>query len=213
MYKLKDMITNPTTELTEETKETLNLLYELAEGKAESFETKITNNLRTARNLTVPITVILKSHQEIRVITSDTTDNDITEAIQETLNHIISGGTDNIINGITRLIHTDLHTVLDDTKGKERTETRYYIATEGLSIVRLDFMYWSRHINATNTDNYVKKCLMYTVVKSSVDLSKLSFNAFLSEYQKQLSKCSFNIDELKQEIQHIQEIYKLFNPF
>lgn len=215
MGKLREVITNPTKELTEETKEALNLLYELSEAKAQAFETQIAASLRTAgtvENPTIPITEILGSHQEIRVITSETTDQSITDNVSGALKSMISGGSDNIINGITGLIDTGLHIVLGASKGEECFEKSYYIATDGLSIVRLDLMYWCRHISAANIIKHAEKSLVCTAVKSSVDLSRLSFNGFLSAYQKQLSRCSFNIEELKQEILNAKEIYALFNP-
>ena len=213
MGKLREVIANPTKEMTEETKEALNLLYELSEAKAQAFETQIAANLRTAgtvENPTIPITEILGSHQEIRVITSETTDQSITDNVSKSLKSMISGGSDNIINGITGLIDTGLHIVLGASKGEECFEKSYYIATDGLSIVRLDLMYWCRHISAANVIKHAEKSLVCTAVKSSVDLSKLSFNGFLSAYQKQLSRCSFSIEELKQEVLNAKEIYALF---
>jgi len=215
MAKLKEVISSPTKQLTEEVKETLNLLYELSEGKANNYEKQIKTDLRTAgtvENPTVPIVEILGAHQEIRVITKNSPDEDITKEVGEGLKKIISGGSDKIIDGIAGLIDTGLRTVLGAAKGEEAFEQSYYIATEGLSIIRLDLMYWSRHINAANVMEHAEKSLVCVVVKSSVDMSKLSFNAFLSAYQKQLSRCSFSIDELKEEIQNAKEIYALFNP-
>lgn len=214
MGKIKEIIqsADQTKEMTTETKETLNLLYELSKEKAEAFEAKIYSSLRTAgttENPTIPITNILGSCQEVRVTTSNTPNTDVTENIATTLKSILTGSTDGIINGLTGLIDTALTVVLGAAKGEERQEHSYYISTDGLSIVRIDLMYWCRHITAGSITKYAEKSLVCTAVKSSVDLNKISFNSFLSSYQAQLKRCNFSNEEIFAEIKNAKEIFQL----
>lgn len=213
MGKLKEIISSvdQSQEITAETKETLNLLYELSKEKADSFAKEISTKLRTAgtsENLTIPITQELGSHQEVRVITSSTPDQDIVDNIGNSLKQILTGCKNDIIGGLTGLINTGLTTVLGAAEGEERFEHSYYIATEGLAIVRMDLMYWSRHITASGITKYAEKSLVCTAVKSSVDVNKIDFNTFLAAYQAQLLRCSFEQEQLLEEIRNAKKIYE-----
>ena len=214
MGVIKDVIkkADQTPGITAEIKETLNLLYELSKQKADLFEEKIAKDLRnagTTENPTVPITVKLGSHQEIRVTTANTPDGDITKGISEALKSVLAGSKDGIIDGLTSLINTGLKVVLGAGEGEEREEHTYYIATEGLAIVRLDLIYWSRHITAASITKYAEKSVVCTAVKSSVDVTKIDFNAFLASYQAQLIRCKFNESQLEDELKNAKRIYNL----
>lgn len=214
MGVIKDVIkkADQTPGVTAEVKETLNLLYELSKQKADLFEEQIAKNLRnagTTENPTIPITVKLGSHQEIRVTTANTPDKDITDGISTALKSVLTGSKDGIINGLTSLIDTSLRVILGAGEGEEREEHTYYVATEGLAIVRLDLIYWSRHITASSITKYAEKSVVCTAVKSSVDLSKIDFNAFLASYQAQLVRCKFSDEQLQEELINAKKIYKL----
>lgn len=214
MGVIKDVIkkADQTPGVTAEIKETLNLLYELSKQKADLFEEKIAKDLRnagTTENPTIPITVKLGSHQEIRVTTTDTPDEDITKGISEALKSVLTGSKDGIIDGLTSLINTGLKVILGAVEGEEREEHTYYIATEGLAIVRLDLIYWSRHITAASITKYAEKSVVCTAVKSSVDVTKIDFNAFLASYQAQLIRCKFNDSQLEEELKNARRIYNL----
>lgn len=198
--------------VTAEVKEALNLLYELSKQKADLYEEKIARDLRnagTTENPTVPITVKIERRQEIRATTSNTPDKDITEGIKTALKDILAGSKDGIIDGLTSLINTGLKAVLGVGEGEEREEHTYFISTEGLSIVRLDLIYWCRHVTAASITKYAEKSVVCTAVKSSVDVNKIDFNAFLAAYQAQLVRCKFDESQLEDELKNARKIYNL----
>ncbi len=212
MSVVRDIISkaDSTPGMTAEIKETLNLLYELSKQKADAFENEILTSLRTAgtvENQTVPTKFKLASHQEIRVTTQKTPNDDIMKGVGGALKSILTGTKDNVIGGLTDLINTGLTAILGAGEGEERMEHAYYIATDGMSIVRLDLMYWSRHISASGITKYAEKSLVCTAVKSSVDLEKLDFNSFLSAYNAQLVRCKFKDEQLLEELQNARRIY------
>lgn len=214
MSVIKDIVEkeDPAKQKTAEIKEALNLLYQLSKQKADIFAEQIAKDLRnagTTENRTVPITVILGNHQEIRAITKDTPDGDITKGIGNALKQVLTRSKDDIIDGLTALIDTGLKAILGVGEGEERQEHTYYVATEGMSIVRLDLIYWCRCITASGITAYAEKSIVCTAVKSSVDVAKIDFNAFLAAYQAQLVRCKFNDDQLKEELKNAREIYKM----
>lgn len=217
MGALKSIIqsVDSTPSTTKDIKETLHLLYDLSESKASGFETMISDSLRTAgtrENPTFPITLVNGTHKEIRVTTSTTPNQDITKGIGDALSNILTGSKENIIGGLTSIINAGLTVLLGAGAGEERMDHTYYIATDGLAIVRLDLVFWVRCITAESITKYAEKSIVCTACKSSVDLSKVDFNSFLSAYQAQLGRCNFKQDELKNEIKNAKEIYELLVP-
>lgn len=195
-----------------EIKELLNVLYNYGTEKAKVFEDTIDADLRTAgtpENKTVPVSAKIASHQEIRVTTKDTPDTDITDTIGTVLKEVLTGTKDGIIDGLTDLIDTGLKVVLGAGEGEEREDHTYYIATEGLAIVRLDLRYWCRQVTAESITKYAEKSIVCTAVKSSVDVNKIDLNTFLATYSVQLSKCQIPDDQLKEEIKNAKDIYEL----
>lgn len=212
MSVIKDVLKNvdQTEDVSAEVKDTLHLLYDLSKEKAENFENKIDANLRTAgtpENRTVAVSSTLASHQEIRVITKKTANEDITDKVKTALKDIFKGKK-KIVDGLAGLISTSLKVVLGEGEGTEQEEHAYYIATEGLAIVRLDLMYWCRDITAKSITAYAEKNFVCVAVKSSVNVSKLSLNTFLSVYNDLLSKCNIDETQINKEIQNAKEIYE-----
>lgn len=217
MSKIKNAIKSVDTTLdnANEIKEILQLLYELSDEKATTFQNTISEDLRTAgtiENPTVPISYKLASLKEIRITTSETPSEFISE-IGESLKSIITGTSDGVINGISSLINTGLKTILGAGEGEERLRKEYYIATEGLSIVRLDVMMWSRSITATSITKYAEDSIVCVVEKSSVDLSKVDFNSFLSAYNIQLLKSNLEEQNILEEIENAKKVYKELTDF
>lgn len=214
MSTIRDAIDtiDPTMDKAKEAKELLQLLNELASEKSNLYQTSIAQSLRTAgtpENKTVPISAELLSQNDIRVITSSTPNDDITKAISEGLKSILVGTKDGIIDGIIKLVDTGINTVLGCAEGQEREGTFYGITTDGMSIVRLDMMYWSRNITASGLTKYAEKSVVCATKKSSVDLGKVDFNTFLSVYRDQLAKFKMSEDDIMEEIKHAKKIYKL----
>ena len=59
---------------------------------------------------------------------------------------------------------------------------------------------------------HAEKSLVCVVVKSSADMERVSFDAFLSAYQKNLIQCNFSREEFCVELDKAKEIYQLHNP-
>lgn len=195
-----------------EIKEILNLLHIYGVKKAEDFENTIDKDLRTVGTLdnkTVPVSEIIASHQEIRVTTKDPSDSDMTNTIGSVLKEVLTGTKEGIIDGLTDLINIDLKVIMSAEEGEEREGHTYYIATEGLGIVRLDLRYWCRQVTAESITKYAVKSIVCTAVKSSVNVSKIDLNTFLTTYSVQLSRCQIPDDQLKEEIENARKIYEL----
>lgn len=195
-----------------QTKELLQLIYELSEEKSITFANEIDAALRTAgtaENMTIPVVSILADQKEIRAVSSNTPSGDITDSIKKSLSGFIKGTTDGVIDGLVTLIDEGLQVVLGSSAGEERKDVRYYVCTDGLSIVRLDVIHWCRNIASTGITDKVEKSVVSIAKKSSVDLEKIDFNAFLSVYNEQLQKSGMSQQELIDAIQYAKKVYNI----
>lgn len=211
MSKVKDLLNDQAVAAKKDVKETLGLLYELAQNKSEIFGKEIEKDLRTAgtnENRTVPVVYTVNTFEEIRVATASSLEK-ITTSIKDSIKDILAGSSDKIVDGITNLVQTVVTALLGVSEGQENYKKCYYIATDGLSLVRLDMYFWSRSISVDTIKSYAEKSLVCTIYKSTIDVSKINFNTFLSIYQEQLNRMDFKSEGLKQEIEHAKEIFKL----
>jgi hypothetical protein len=193
-------------------KELVENLAKLAEAKAEFFELQISTNLLTAGsadNRTVPVEAVLDSATETHALTSGSL-KEIGDAVSRSLKSFLSGSKDDILNGVGDLIHDALKVFLGDGSASMDTLKRYYVMTEGLSIVRVDLMAWVLNVEAQSLKTKVEKVSAFSVVKSAVDLSKVKFNTFLNFYSTQLARAKLDDERIGAALSEAHEIYARF---
>lgn len=197
-----------------EVKESLKILMELAESKSRVFEESIKNDLllgKTSDNLTVPITKIIQSKTEFRAITQNT-GSDLVSNIATSLGTIFSGD-GNILKGIAGLVSTGLESITGTGAGEESEIRMYSVVAEYPAIVRFDFAFWHRKIEAAAISKHLEQVFACVAYKSAVNLSKLDFNDFLALYGPVLTAAvGQNRKLLMQMIEQSKKIYEIFAP-
>jgi hypothetical protein len=202
---------DPTPDKAKEITLALELLFECAEKKHEIQENFLNNFLRTAgtaENPTVPITSILGWHTETRAYVKD----DATKLVGEVTGAVkkfIGGSNTEIIDGIGALLATGLELILGSGSGSESEMRSYFIAIDGLSIIRMDVLAWQRHIEAKGFTSKIEHAMTFTASKASVDVDKITFNTFLQAYKAQLENMKIPPNELKKKIIESKEIFEL----
>lgn len=73
--------------------------------------------------------------------------------------------------------------MLGDKEGSESTTEKYYVAMDGVSIVRIDSMGRQRSITVKSLIENVEKVTAFTMAKSTVNTAETDFNTFLDLYQ------------------------------
>lgn len=207
MSKVKDLINNQVDKKLAEVKDILSILYDAAEAKSKLFGEEIERSLRTAgqeENLTVPIGFIIDTFEEIRVTTQNS--EKIVDKIRDSVKDILTGSSDKVVDGITGMVKTVVDAILGVSQGIENYKKCYYIATDGLSIVRLDMYFWARSISVQAIKDYAEKSLVCTIYKSTIDVDKINFNTFLAVYQEQLGRMNLKKQDLIAEIQNAKDI-------
>ncbi len=194
-------------------KELIEALAQLAEAKADFFDLEIQESLQQAgtANKTVPIEAILDSRKETHAFSS-TASTLILDRVTSSIKDFIAGGQDNVINGVANLLSTAITAFMGEGTANSSTLERYYVMTEGYSIVRIDVKCWYQSIIASGISQHVQKVSAFVGVKSAVDLTAVKFNTFLNLYQRQLNSANMAAVDVQSELEKAREIYDLLRP-
>lgn len=188
----------------------LNLISELAEQKVTEFGMAIRDSLRTAgnpENRTIPVTEILASHSEYRAYVKADVSKIATE-VSAAIKKFVSGGSDEIIDGVADLVTTGLEAILGSGQAIQQEMHSYYIIVQDYAIVRYDISAWARSIEANGITSHIEHAMAIQAFKSSVDVMKISFNTFLIAYGQQLSQMGFDKQAVLQYLDAAEEVYK-----
>ena len=175
-------------EVKKEIGETLALLMEMCDLKIERFEHELEEKLKTGKidddSLLIPIDHIINHWTDYRCKTKET--NNILEKVKESITEICKGTTESVINGISSIITNALDAVIGTGEGSEHITKLYTCCIDGsgeaAALVRYDMMVWTRNITASALSTYMESAFAMVLYKSSINVSKISFNDFRSIY-------------------------------
>ena len=187
----------------------LSLISELAENKSIEFERRVEESLRTAgtvENRTIPVTEIIAKHREYRAYVKSDAGKIATE-VSGAIKKFVSGGSDDIIDGISDLVTTGVEALIGGGSASQQELTSYYIVVQDYGIVRYDISAWSRSVEARGITAQIECALAFQATKSSVDVTKLSFNTFLIAYGQQLNSMGFSETEIEKYLDYAEKIY------
>lgn len=189
-------------------------LESLAEEKANGFKAAITDSLLAAGtgiDRTIPISTIDDFTYETHAYNSQNA-NAIESTITSSINDFVQGGTQNILNGITNILTTAITALFGDTSASEQEVQRYFVATEGIALVRLDFMGWKRSVSSTSITSTNQQVSAFVMMKSTVDVEKLDFDTFLTTYQDVLAMAAppLTADQITAELTSVKQVFQDF---
>jgi len=214
MSVVKDVINSfdSSDELAQVQKEAVEALAALGNSKAEVFKMEIQESLMSAgngTNLTVPVSAVLRSLVDVRAYSS-TESGHIGDVVKNALSSFIKGTSESIIDGLGSLISETLSVFLGSASASTGTIEEYYVATEGLSIVRVDMKAWYLNVSSSSIKQKMERITAVVAVKSVVDLAKIDFSTFLNLYQQQLLESGMDRQQLKDALQEAKDIYNDF---
>ena len=163
----------------------LDTLSELAKVKADLFNEKIElklANAGTGIDKTIPISQVQDSIYETHAYTSNSS-TEIAKTVTTAIKGFVSGGKENVTNGISSLITAAIKGLFGDESAEDLIFEKYYVILEGAALVRLDMMGWKRSIKASALSERIEQVSAFVLYKSSVSLKEVSFNTFLDFYQ------------------------------
>lgn len=219
MGKLKNIVNkaDKSQEIAAEVQEALNTLMELSEMHMSNYYDELLANLKegkigdASQQLRVPITYVVSEYKEVRATTQDTGTN-LLPAILETIGGMVDDkSTDGILNGIGSIVQDALNTILGAGEGMETSTECYAVTVDYPAIVRYDFSFWGRVVEAKSIRDHCESAIACVAVKSAVDVKRLAFNDFLTLMAPVLNR-GFGSDQTKimEMIQKARDVYKMY---
>lgn len=196
-----------------EQKEAIKALEELGKAKADIFVRDIQSSLMTAgdekSNKTVPITFMIGSKMEVRAFSAKETGN-IGGVVTTALTSFLSGNKDNIVNGIGNLITSALGIFLGQGEASTDTIEMYFVATDGLSPVRVDIKAWYYGVTAKSITTKMERVTTVVATKSVIDVTRIDLGTFLYLYQSQYDVNKMSQKELTDAVNGAADVYNTF---
>ena len=127
--------------------------------------------------------------------------------VADAIEKFVSGGSENIINGIADLVTTGITGILGAGQGTEQEMRSYYIIAQSRALVRYDIYAWRRLIEAQGITEKIESCMAIYASKASIKVEDLDLNTFLLGYEDQLYKMGFPEDETLKYIDYAEEVY------
>lgn len=197
----------------EEQLEAVRALETLGAAKAEIFVRDIQTSLLTAgeekSNKTVPVTFVVGSRKEIRAFSSSEAGN-IGRVVNDSLASFLSGKKENIVNGIGNLVSNAMNIFLGEGEASSDTIEMYYVATDGLSPVRVDIKSWFQCVQAKSITSRMERVVTVVATKSVIDVNRIDLGTFLYLYQGQFDVNTMTQKELSDAIDAAADIYNKF---
>lgn len=196
-----------------EQEEAVKALAELGMAKAEIFIRDIKESLVTAgdekSNKTVPVTFMVGSKKEVRAFSSSESGN-IGKVVTESLTSFLSGDKKTIISGIGNLVSSALNIFLVEGAATSDTIEMYYVATDGLSPVRVDMKAWYHRVIAKSITTKMERVVTVVATKAVIDVTRIDLGTFLYLYQGQFNANEMTMEQLSAAIDAAAEVYNKF---
>ena len=196
-----------------EQQEAVKALAELGMAKAEIFIRDIKESLTTAgdekSNKTVPITFMVGSKKEVRAFSSSEAGN-IGKVVANSLTAFLSGDKNTIISGIGNLASSALNIFLGEGSASSDTIEMYYVATDGLSPVRVDMKAWYQSVTAKSITTKMERIVTVVATKAVIDVTRIDLGTFLYLYQGQFNASEMTMEQLSTAIDAAADVYNKF---
>ncbi len=193
--------------------EAVRALEALGSAKAEIFVRDIQTSLLTAgeerSNKTVPVTFMVGSRKEVRAFSSSEAGN-IGTVVNDSLASFLNGNKDTIIKGVGNLIGSAMNIFLGEGEATSDTIEMYYVATDGLSPVRIDIKSWFQSVTAKSITSKMERIVTVVATKSIIDVNRIDLATFLYLYQGQFDVNNMTQDELTKAIDAAANVYNKF---
>lgn len=191
-------------------KEVLETLVQSANQQAEIFMMETMNSINgNEKDNKIPIASLVDQTKEVRAMTSKSM-SDLKKTVGSSVDSFLNGGSD-VVKGIGKLLSGTLTVFLGEGIASSDKIEKYFVLTEGLSIVRFDVKCWYQTVVTKSIHTQAEKIVCVVGTKSIVDFSKIDLSTFIYFYQKQLRQSGLTAADLENEIKNVKQIYSEFH--
>ncbi|MEQ9862644.1 hypothetical protein OI450_07065 [Pectobacterium cacticida] len=192
-------------QLSDETKEALSFLSELANKQLTLYKLTITDELKNAeQSKTLPITAIINRDGQTRSYLKKEADN-INKVVDEAAGMFIDE--QSIATGIGNIIKLLVSSFLGSSEGEEVYREKYLCYTDGISLLRFDFLAWKRNVKTQSLLTHTESVSAYYYTISVVDVTKVDFQTFAALYKDVLKSAGDSAEEIIKSLDDLHKIY------
>lgn len=199
----------------------LETLSKLANSKAELFDLKIRENLRTSgtqNNQNVPIETIIQSKKKTFAHSGEGVDK-IQELVSGVFQSLSTGSLVKGVEGVTSAIGTVVSNFIGGTDGDDQYEEHYVVYREGYSLCRMDYIVWKLNLKTSGLlTTKETNVVALAMVKSTADVSRCKLGTIMNMYQAQFmdefeggKDASTGKTTFKELSSHITEVFDFFH--
>lgn len=192
-------------QLSEETKEALSFLSNLANKQLMLYKMTITDELKNAeQSKTLPITAIINRDGQTRSYLKKEAEN-INKVIDEASGMFL--GDQTVATGIGNMLKLLIASFLGSSEGEEVYKEKYLCYTDGISLLRFDFLAWKRNVKTQSLLTHTESVSAYYYTISVVDATKVDFQTFAALYKDVLKSGGESAEEIIKSLDDLQQIY------
>ena len=172
-------------DLKEECNAHLDTLIALADAKAEYYAEKIKIDLMSAGiggDKSFPVHCIQSFIYHSKAYKAED-EKSIRNVVKDSIKRFVH---ENKTEVVTTILSGYVKTLFGSSGQAEHKIQRNFVILEGVSIIRLDFVGWSRVVSQSLIKTKCEKIGTFVLYRSIVDMSKVSINDFISVYQERV---------------------------
>lgn len=175
-------------------RELVSALQDLADAKAEAYNQQLDKLLQdagTGQDKTVPVSSILRRNREVHAYSS-TSQANILATVNQIANAFLKHDGDSVIQAVTATLSTGLAAFLGTSSGQSRSYEEYFVYCDGTMIYRVDVFAWHQDVSATGLSQQLSSVAAFAYTLSTVDVSKITWPAFVGILGYQMSVMPMN---------------------
>lgn len=187
-------------------------MAEMGQAKAEIFKLEIQRAILDAgqgSNKTIPVEAIVDQKAIVRAFADESADQ-ITAEVRAIAGSFIKGGSGGVLDGISGILGSLITVFLGKSSASSGLMEEYYVMTAGLSIIRVDVRAWYLNVSVEQVYKVMRRVCVFVATKSTVDLSRIRFNTFLSLYGDQLAEGKLTPEQIRAALDEARELYRIY---
>jgi hypothetical protein len=170
----------------DETRETLELLNNLAEARAALCEREIIDDLNASKtgggSLSFPVENEMERQRHYGCVMAENKENVLT-ALKDRLRQAFRNpGAATMLNGLAGAFNDLFSMVTGVAEGSEDAKRGRVVTVDAIGLIRFDYAVWCRKLRVLSLKTRAEMAVSCVYVRSVVDISKISFNAFAQAF-------------------------------
>ena len=188
-------------------------LEEIATLRAEILKSNMEKRLGDAGkngNQEIAIRKILAQDFQVHAVSEKRFNDSLVDTLTEVIGGFLDGVQQNVLDSAHNLLRKATADFFGGASGSIEEDTGFFVTTDGLSIVRIDYAMWRKEVKAFDFLVDTEEVAAFVWAKSTIETEEVDFETFLSAYKNFLNPSNDPAIDLEDEISRAQSLYEQF---